>query len=258
MRKLTFVLVCLFSGATASQACQPVCRQVVRKVAVVENVVAVQTAIIAQVIAVPAYAAGAVYAQPAPVQAAPVVQQQAAPVPLEQGADLRALLAEVAALRKEVAAMRAGPAPLPAPREEATAPATAAPHVQVITAKCAACHGENAGKDVKGFSLMKAGRPVEWDELTPAQQVKVLRRTYSGDPKYQMPPPGNDKKIDKLTDEEVAIFQEWGDRANGKPAAVQPAQKSVQGDAGPAVPPKPAPLQQPAKQPTPTMPPAKP
>lgn len=69
--------------------------------------------------------------------------------------------------------------------------------------KCAKCHSEGGQG---GLVLVRGGQLVDPTTLQPQQKVQILIRTYSQDPKLQMPPPG---KGEAITDPEYALLTAW-------------------------------------------------
>ncbi len=96
------------------------------------------------------------------------------------------------------------PQPKPEPgtiKPEVKAPPTAPlSGLAVLNAKCAACHKDGNLEPNQRFILLNT--KGELNPLTPAQNLKVLTKTYLG----QMPPPVNKFGLAPVTNEEYAAI----------------------------------------------------
>lgn len=73
----------------------------------------------------------------------------------------------------------------------------------LVLNKCAKCHSEGGQGNLV---LIRARQLVDPATLQPQQKVQILIRTYTQDPKLQMPPPG---KGDAIQDQEYALLAAW-------------------------------------------------
>jgi hypothetical protein len=174
-------------------------------------------------VAIPTFSA--VYAPGVPVQVAPAVTATA-PVKVVQGTAKPAtatadqqllLLLQKFDQRMTTIEQRLGIAP-PAtgqqgaptmPPADAQGRAKPGDLLSAMTAlavkKCASCHSDS--KAEASLALVRGGQLIDPVSLTPNQRTGMLLRTYSNDPKVQMPPPG--KGIEPLTDQEYGLLVAW-------------------------------------------------
>jgi mono/diheme cytochrome c family protein len=127
-------------------------------------------------------------------------------------AEIRRLSALVAAQNRAVAVVPTPVGPVVVPVTPVTpvtpgpvgkVPATAGQTgIQVLNAKCAACHQTGKLAPEQRFTLLDAKGNLA--TLTDKQKTRVLTKTYSG----QMPPPLNSLSLPALTDPEYAALVE--------------------------------------------------